>query len=219
MAGVIKSNLMVSATIVAISLCMLLETYVTLCVVRLLMGSLFTWEERTFGLLDVTVCLAQLVSYLISPSVCYRKNLAVKNDMQAADLLWKNAKPVTDIYTGFYQAGQILWWGLPGKIVFAPAVWKMEWAGKTVFKDSQVRMLQFKSLNLIPMFGMFTLPILGDAVLNRSDNFEGKTSMAFCYNYLPIVDHLRKLDDQTLIGKMTVGDYTIIYFSLSVPQA
>ena len=25
---------------------------------------------------------------------------------------------------GFYEAGQILWWGLPGMILFAPFAWK-----------------------------------------------------------------------------------------------
>ena len=79
-------------------------------------------------------------------------------------------------------------------------------------------MLQFRSINLLPMPGMFTLPLLGDAVLNEADNFEGKTSMSFCYKYLPIVDHLRELDSRTLIGKMVVGNYTIIYFTLEKPE-
>ena len=78
-------------------------------------------------------------------------------------------------------------------------------------------MLQFKAINLVPTYWIFTLPLLGDAVLDKSDKFEGKTSMAFCYKYLPIVDHLRKLDDKTLIGKMKIGGYTIIYFTLTVP--
>ena len=82
---------------------------------------------------------------------------------------------------------------------------------------NQVRMLQFKAINLVPTYWIFTLPLLGDAVLDKSDKFEGKTSMAFCYKYLPIVDHLRKLDDKTLIGKMKIGSYTIIYFTLTVP--
>ena len=37
--------------------------------------------------------------------------------------------------------------------------------------------------------------------------------------YVPVVDHLRQLDDSTLIGKMTVGSYTIIYFTLNVPYS
>ena len=39
------------------------------------------------------------------------------------------------------------------------------------------------------------------------------------FQYVPVVDHLRQLDDSTLIGKMTVGSYTIIYFTLSVPSS
>ena len=48
------------------------------------------------------------------------------------------ASPVSTCKEGFYEAGQVLWWGLPGKVVFAPAVWKMAWAGKTVEANSQV---------------------------------------------------------------------------------
>ena len=79
-------------------------------------------------------------------------------------------------------------------------------------------MLQFRAVNFVPLFHTFTLPVLGDAVLNRADRFEGKTSMAFCYKYVPVVDHLRQLDETTLIGKMTVGSSTIIYFTLRVPS-
>ena len=79
-------------------------------------------------------------------------------------------------------------------------------------------MLQFKAINFIPLFHTFTLPILGDAVVSK-EKFEGKTSMAFCYKYVPVVDHLRQLDDSTLIGKMTVGSSTIIYFTLKVPKS
>ena len=39
------------------------------------------------------------------------------------------------------------------------------------------------------------------------------------FQYVPVVDHLRQLDESTFIGKMTVGSYTIIYFTLSVPSS
>ena len=79
-------------------------------------------------------------------------------------------------------------------------------------------MLQFRAINLVPLLFTFTLPVLGDAVLRRSERFEGKTSMAFCYKYVPVVDHLRQLHSSMLIGKMTVGSYTIIYFTLHAPS-
>ena len=81
-----------------------------------------------------------------------------------------------------------------------------------------MKMLQFRAVNFVPLFHKFTLPVLGDAVLDTADRFEGKTSAAFRYKYVPVVDHLRQLDETTLIGKMTVGSYTIIYFTLRVPS-
>ena len=45
----------------------------------------------------------------------------------------------------------------------------------------QVKMLQFRAINFVPLFHTFTLPVLGDADLDRADRFEGKTSMAFRY--------------------------------------
>ena len=78
-------------------------------------------------------------------------------------------------------------------------------------------MLQFRSLNFLPTFGVFNMPLLGDAWLNETDHFEGKTSVALCYKYMPMVDHMRKLDDSTVIGKLKIGSYTLIYFTLKVP--
>ena len=92
----------------------------------------------------------------------------------------------------------------------------MQWAGKTVFGKDLVKMLEFKAFNRIPT-PKFPLPILGDAFLGGDIDYEGKTSMAFCYKYLPIVDHIRQLDERTIIGKMTIGTLTIIYFTLKVP--
>ena len=134
----VKNNILVFTVIATVNLIMLLETYLTLALVRWLASGIFTSQRETYGLLDVTVCLLQLGSYLISPAVCYGKKLAVNNDIRSAELLWNNATPVKEIKPGFCKAGPVLWWGLPGMITFAPAVWKMGWAGKTVLMDGQV---------------------------------------------------------------------------------
>ena len=78
-------------------------------------------------------------------------------------------------------------------------------------------MLQFRSLNFVPTFGIFNIPLLGNATIDKTDNFECKTSIGFCYKYLPLVGHVRKLDDSTVIGKLKMCSYTLIYFTLKVP--
>jgi len=218
MGSTTSSDLMVLTTLAVISCLMAAETYLTMKLAQSILCALWpSVGESSKATINILVCLWQLVSYLISPFVCYQKGLATRNGQSSAENLWKKAEPVKRVGEGFYAAGQVIWWGLPGIFVFAPAVWKWAWAGKTVLGSNQVRMLQFKAINLVPTYWIFTLPLLGDAVLDKSDKFEGKTSMAFCYKYLPIVDHLRKLDDKTLIGKMKIGSYTIIYFTLTVP--
>ena len=157
------------------------------------------------------------MSYILSPLLCSKSGMVDKYcDYETAEAKWRQAKSITVLPTGFYPARQVVWWDLLGMFIFAPAIWKMQWAGKTIFGENLVHMLEFKAVNRIPT-PKFAAPILGNAFVGKED-FEGKTSMAFCYKFLPIIDHLRKLDDQTIIGKMTIGTVTVIYFTLSVPK-
>ena len=69
-------------------------------------------------------------------------------------------------------------------------------------------MLQFRAINFVPLFHTFTLPVLGDADLDRTDRFEGKTSMAFRYKGPCIYDvcivlvHIDLLSHKPLSDKM-----------------
>ena len=59
--------------------------------------------------------------------------------LQTVENKWKNAEEIRKCKLGFYEDGKILWWGLPGMILFAPFAWKWRWAGKTVLEDNQVQ--------------------------------------------------------------------------------
>ena len=155
----------------------------------------------------------QLSSYILSPMLCFNAGKVAKDCLyESAEEKWKQSKPVTSLHKGFYPAGKVLWWGLSGMFIFAPAVWKMQWAGKTIIRKGLVHMLEFSAVNRIPT-PKFSLPLMGNAYIGR-DDFEGKLSMALCYWYLPLVDHLRQIDDETLIGKVTIGSTTLMYFTL-----
>jgi len=73
-------------------------------------------------------------------------------------------------------------------------------------------MLEFASVNKIPT-PKFSLGPISNATLQMS-TVGGIKSMALCYSYLPIVDHLRRLDEETLIGRMHIGSIKILYFTL-----
>lgn len=189
---------------------MFVETYATLALGQYI--SSIAGVENT-DWVKYIIYIWQIMSYILSPMLCLKSGRVVKDCIfDSAEEKWKQAKPVNLLYPSFYPAGKVLWWGPAGMFIFAPAIWKMQWAGKTIFDRDLVHMLEFSAINRIPT-PKFPLPILGNAFLGR-DDFEGKTSMAFCYKYLPIIDHLREIDEKTLIGKMTIGTITIIYFTL-----
>lgn len=80
------------------------------------------------------------------------------------------------------------------------------WIGKTFFSYDKVSALKHQ------LFGLkFNIPIIGSARL-REINFRGKVSSAVIYNYLPFIDHFRRVDEDTLMGVMEVKGKTIIYF-------
>ena len=193
-----------------VGLVMFLETWATLALgqyIAMIAG------VKNIEFVKYIIYIWQLLSYILSPMLCSNSGKVAEDCIyESAENKWKQAKPVTTLYPDFYPAGKVLWWGLSGMVIFAPAIWKMQWAGKTIFNKDLVHMLEFSAVNRIPT-PKFPLPMLGNAFLGR-DDYEGKVSMAFCYKYLPIVDHLRQIDDETLIGKMTIGNITVIYFTL-----
>ena len=139
MGSTTSSDLMVLTTLAVISCLMAAETYLAMKLAQSILCALWpSVGESSKATINILVCLWQLVSYLISPFVCYQKGLATRNGQSSAENLWKKAEPVKRVGEGFYAAGQVVWWGLPGIFVFAPAVWKWAWAGKTVLRSNQV---------------------------------------------------------------------------------
>ena len=205
------SYLKIILFLLLVALFMFFETLATVAVGGLLSTLL---GVKNIALVRSLIVGWQIMSYILSPMLCQKSGKVPEDSKyETAEMSWRLARPITSINKGFYPAGQILWWGPAGIFIFASAIWKMEWAGKTIFSKDLVHMLEFGAINKIPT-PKFFLPVLGDAFIGR-DTFEGKTSMAFCYKYLPIVDHIRQLDDETIIGKMTIGTITIIYFTLT----
>lgn len=84
----------------------------------------------------------------------------------------------------------------------------LHWYGKR-FKDENT----VNALMMQAGAKKFSLPIVGSAVIRRLE-FKGKLSVAMIYNYLPIIDHFRKIDDGTLMGIMTIKGRTEVYFYL-----
>ena len=194
-----------------VGLIMVLETWATLAIGQLIASII---GITNMNLVRYVIYTWQILSYLLSPMLCSNAGKVADDCLyESAEEKWRQAKPISYLYPNFYPAGKVLWWGPAGMVIFAPAIWKMKWAGKTIFHKDLVHMLEFSAVNRIPT-PKFPLPLLGNAYLGK-DDFEGKSSMAFCYKYLPIVDHLRQIDEDTLIGKMTIGTITVIYFTLN----
>ena len=158
---------MVLTTLGVISCLMAAETYLTMKLAQSILCALWpSVGESSKATINILVCLWQLVSYLISPFVCYQKGLATRNGQSSAENLWKKAEPVKRVGEGFYAAGQVIWWGLPGIFVFAPAVWKWAWAGKTVLGSNQVENIKICKVLLTAMImpmkramGKFTIKL------------------------------------------------------------
>ena len=209
----LSSYILVVGFVAAMVLVMIGETWATLLLVR--------YIASKFGLMsayiDLGVYIWQIGSYLLSPLLLHNAGRVAKNSSyERAEAQWKQAQAMDSIHVGALHAGKVVWWGPAGLFTFAPAMWKMQWSGKTVIDHDSVRMLEFAAIQRIPT-PRFALPVIGDAFVGR-EHFEGKTSLAFCYKYLPIIDHLRVLDDTTYIGKMVIGTETILYFTVTTVE-
>lgn len=206
-----------------VGITMLLETFVTLKIVdKALAAAKHASPPHGIGFLEphlqcsvshLSIYAWQVLSYLVSPLMLRLDGRAWSDrDSDKAVKRWDDASPIQSLPVAVYDGGRALAWGIPGKFFFAPCMWKMAWAGKTVYSAERVSMLEFRAINKIPVM-RFSLGIPGSAVIKRSV-VDGKESMAFCYKYLPIVDHLRRADDKTIVGKMMIGNVCILYFEL-----
>ncbi|MFA9289989.1 MAG: DUF4334 domain-containing protein [Solirubrobacteraceae bacterium] len=85
-------------------------------------------------------------------------------------------------------------------------IWK--WIGKRFNSENNVEALIHNFLGI-----KFNFPFIGKARI-RMVLFENKVSTSMIYNYLPIIDHFRKIDDNTLLGAMDYKGKVVLYFYL-----
>lgn len=102
---------------------------------------------------------------------------------------------------GYITSGSIIDWSLKDY-----GVWG--WIGKHYHSEDKVKALMHQ------FFGFeFNIPIIGQARI-REIRFRGKVSAGMIYNYLPIIDHFRRVDDTTLMGAMDLKGKLVLYFYL-----
>jgi len=83
----------------------------------------------------------------------------------------------------------------------------LKWYGKSFLSKDNVKALVFSFLGL-----KFNIPF-GTAVL-REVEFRNKNSISMIYNYLPIIDNFRKIDNNTIMGVMEIKGKVSMYFYL-----
>lgn len=82
------------------------------------------------------------------------------------------------------------------------------WIGKHFTTENKVKALMHQ------LFGLkFNIPIIGNARI-REVRFRDKVSTGMIYNHLPIIDHFRRVDENTLMGAMDLKGKIVLYFYL-----
>jgi len=103
---------------------------------------------------------------------------------------------------GFWKGGYLKGW----EIFFRNYI-LFHWFGKYFFSAEEIRAQVWSILGFKISFG------LGNSRLRRVE-FRNKVSTALIYNYLPLIDHFRKVDDETLMGIMEIKGRIVVYFYL-----
>ncbi|MFH1188579.1 MAG: DUF4334 domain-containing protein [bacterium] len=83
----------------------------------------------------------------------------------------------------------------------------LKWHGKQFISQNRVKSLVYSLLGL-----KFNI-LLGTASL-RMVEYKKKLSVGMIYNYFPMIDYFRKIDDTTVMGIMEVKGKVSIYFYL-----
>ena len=163
---------------------------------------------------------ARIATFTLQAVVCASSPLLLRiagrtksMDRAAAARLWAESKPLTSLPPGFLRGRQVLHWDALGKFLFAPAFLKYRWAGKTVHSASRVDMLVMGGFQMLPT-PRYAFPWIGAGYLSRHEQPNAPPSLALSYRHLPVTDTLRRLDERTIIGRMTVGKRELIYFTL-----
>ncbi|MFH1188117.1 MAG: DUF4334 domain-containing protein, partial [bacterium] len=82
-----------------------------------------------------------------------------------------------------------------------------KWHGKNFLTDNNVKALVYSFVGI-----KFNLPF-GMAVLRKIE-FKGKLSTSMIYNYFPIIDNFRKVDDNIVMGVMDIKGKVAMFFYL-----
>jgi len=82
-----------------------------------------------------------------------------------------------------------------------------KWLGKHFISAEKAKAQVWSVLGFKISFG------LGNSRLRRIE-FRDKVSTALIYNYLPLIDHFRKVDDKILMGIMEIKGRIQVYFYL-----
>jgi len=80
-----------------------------------------------------------------------------------------------------------------------------QWSGKHFISSEKIRAQVWSILGFKISF------CLGNSRLRRVE-FRDKVSTALIYNYLPLIDHFRKVDDEILMGIMEIKGKAVVYF-------
>jgi len=107
---------------------------------------------------------------------------------------------IGDWLGGYFPTGSKMEFWLKDFILF-------KWYGKSFLTPNDV-------LALIVSFLGIKFNIPGGTAVIRELKFRDKISTSMIYNYLPIIDHFRKVDDNTVMGIMDCKGKISIYFYL-----
>jgi hypothetical protein len=131
------------------------------------------------------------------------------HSIKALDIMFAGLQPVAvDEMVGEWRVGYLFTEGTGSK-------WE------TLIKYSPIKLYSKKFVDkdnvkawIFRIFGIkFGVP-LTSAVL-RMVNFRDKVSASMIYNYLPMIDTFRKVDEKTIMGIMEVKGKVSVYFYLT----
>ena len=103
--------------------------------------------------------------------------------------------------------GSVFFMGLSKLEIVLKNFYILKWFGKLFLNSNQVKALIFSFLGI-----KFNIP--GGTAVLRKIEYRGKVSTSMIYNYLPIIDNFRKIDDQTVMGVTEIKGRVGIYFYL-----
>jgi len=127
------------------------------------------------------------------------------------DTIFDKLKPVPiNELNGEWKGGKIKTTKKYWDIIFKDFV-IFKWHGKRFFSQNNVKALVWK------IFGKkFNIPFFSARL--REIKYRDQISTSMIYNYMPIIDHFKKIDSNTLMGIMERKGKKLVYFFLKREQ-